>query len=162
VFSYYDFNYGLRLGRYIGLRHFSPEEQKAVCRLLALWGLTPETLHLAHPAFIEWPRKWKDPAISLRYQLRRLHNNHERRTVVLRNRQVVAGFLSLRSRFYPGLVKVEFIVKNLAMGDIFLSVLRVSPVSFLPLLHIHLYLICTLTRTTGRNLWTWGGRGGGV
>jgi hypothetical protein len=39
VFSYYDFNYGLRLSRYIGSRHFSPEEQQPVYRPVALKGL---------------------------------------------------------------------------------------------------------------------------
>jgi hypothetical protein len=34
-----DFNYGLRLSRYIGLRHFLPEEQKPIYRSLALKGL---------------------------------------------------------------------------------------------------------------------------
>jgi hypothetical protein len=39
VFSYYNFNYGLRLSRYIGSRHFSPEEQKPIYRPVALKGL---------------------------------------------------------------------------------------------------------------------------
>jgi hypothetical protein len=39
VFSYYSFNYGLRLSRYIGSRHFSPEEQKLIYRPVALKGL---------------------------------------------------------------------------------------------------------------------------
>jgi hypothetical protein len=38
VFTYYDFNYGLRLSRYIGSRHFSPEEQKPIYRPVALKG----------------------------------------------------------------------------------------------------------------------------
>jgi hypothetical protein len=40
VFSYYNFNYGLRLSRYIGSRHFSPEEQKPIYRPMALKGLS--------------------------------------------------------------------------------------------------------------------------
>jgi hypothetical protein len=39
VFSYYNFNYGLRLSRYIGSRHFSPEEQNPIYRPVALKGL---------------------------------------------------------------------------------------------------------------------------
>jgi hypothetical protein len=39
LFSYYNFNYGLRLSRYIGSRHFSPEEQKSIYRPVALKGL---------------------------------------------------------------------------------------------------------------------------
>jgi hypothetical protein len=39
VFSYYNFNYGLRLSRHIGSRHFSPEEQKPIYRPVALKGL---------------------------------------------------------------------------------------------------------------------------
>jgi hypothetical protein len=39
VFSYYNFNYGVRLSRYIGSRHFSPEEQKQIYRPVALKGL---------------------------------------------------------------------------------------------------------------------------
>jgi hypothetical protein len=39
VSSYYSFNYGLRLSRYIGSRHFSPEQQKPIHRPVALKGL---------------------------------------------------------------------------------------------------------------------------
>jgi hypothetical protein len=39
VFSYYDFDYGLPLSRYIGSRHFLPEEQKPIYRPVALRGL---------------------------------------------------------------------------------------------------------------------------
>jgi hypothetical protein len=36
VFSYYDFNYGLRLSQYIGSQHFSPKQQKPIYRSVAL------------------------------------------------------------------------------------------------------------------------------
>jgi hypothetical protein len=39
VFSYYNFNYGLRLSWYIGSWHFSPDEQKPIYRPVALKGL---------------------------------------------------------------------------------------------------------------------------
>jgi hypothetical protein len=38
VFSYYNFNFGLPLSRYIGSRHFLPEEQKSIYRPVALRG----------------------------------------------------------------------------------------------------------------------------
>jgi hypothetical protein len=38
VFSYYNFKYGLHLSRYISSRHFSPEEQKPIYRLAALFA----------------------------------------------------------------------------------------------------------------------------
>jgi hypothetical protein len=46
VFSYYDFNYGLRLSWYICSQHFSPEEQKLMYRPVALRGLN--TTHQSH------------------------------------------------------------------------------------------------------------------
>jgi len=38
-----------------------------------------------------------------------------------RHLRVVAGFLSLRARFYPGPVEVDFMVENLTMGQMFLT-----------------------------------------
>jgi hypothetical protein len=43
VFSYYNFNYGLRLSRYIGSRHFSPEDQKPMYRPMSLKGLMQQS-----------------------------------------------------------------------------------------------------------------------
>jgi hypothetical protein len=59
VFSYYNFNYGLRLSRYIGSRHFSPEEQKPIYRPVALKGLrflrTLNTRLMSHSIYMTKP-----------------------------------------------------------------------------------------------------------
>jgi hypothetical protein len=110
--------------------------------------------HALNHKLYTWPSKqslndlpkWKDPVFSMKYEInlyidfiRNIKHIDERR-----NRQLVASCSSLRPNLYPGDVKVEFMVENLAMGQVFLPVLQVSPVSFPTLPHINLYLICTL------------------
>jgi hypothetical protein len=47
-------------------------------------------------------------------------------------RRLVAGFSPRRSGFDPGSVHVEFVVDKVALGQVFLRVLRFSPVNFIP------------------------------
>jgi hypothetical protein len=51
-------------------------------------------------------------------------------------RRLVAGLSPRRPGFDPGSVHVGFVVDKVALGHVFLGVLRFSPVSFVPpLLH---------------------------
>jgi hypothetical protein len=48
-------------------------------------------------------------------------------------RQLVASLSPQRPGFYPGSVRVGFVVEKVALGQDFLRVLRFSPVNFIPL-----------------------------
>jgi hypothetical protein len=47
-------------------------------------------------------------------------------------RWLVTGLSPQRPGFNPGSVHVEFVVDKVALGQVFLRVLRFSPVSFIP------------------------------
>jgi hypothetical protein len=58
---------------------------------------------------------------------------------VLWLRRLVAGLSPLRPRFAPGSIHVGFVVDKVALGQVFLPVLRFSPTNIIsPLLHTHL------------------------
>jgi len=64
-------------------------------------------------------------------------------------RRFVAGLSRLRFGFDPRSVHVRFVVDKVALGQVFLRVLRYSPVSIiLPIFHIHLHVALT-ERTNG-------------
>jgi hypothetical protein len=70
-------------------------------------------------------------------------------------RRLVAGLSPRRPGFDPGSVNVGFVVDEVALGQVFLLVLRFSPVSIILLvLHTHLHLHVAFTRTDGRSLGT--------
>jgi hypothetical protein len=50
-------------------------------------------------------------------------------------RRLVAGLSPLRPGFDPGSVHVGLVVDNVALGQVFVRVLRFSPVNFIPLVH---------------------------
>jgi hypothetical protein len=47
-------------------------------------------------------------------------------------RRSVAGISPRRPGFAPGLFRVEFVAEEVALGQVFLQALRVSPVSIIP------------------------------
>jgi branched-subunit amino acid transport protein len=54
-------------------------------------------------------------------------------------KRLVAGLLSRKPGFTPGLIHVGFVVDRVALGQVFLRVLQFSPANIIPpLLHIHL------------------------
>jgi hypothetical protein len=57
---------------------------------------------------------------------------------VLWLRRLAAGLPPRRPGFDPELVHVEFVVDEVALGQVFLRVLRFSPVSFIPPVLHHL------------------------
>ena len=61
-----------------------------------------------------------------------------------------------RPGFDPSPVRVRFVVGKEALGQVFIQVLRFSPVSIIPsMLHTHLRLHVVLTRmTNGRSMGT--------
>jgi hypothetical protein len=62
---------------------------------------------------------------------------------------MVAGLLPLRSEFNIGPDHVRFVVDKVALGDVLVRVLRLSPVSTIPPRpHTHLLLHVALTRQT--------------
>jgi hypothetical protein len=63
----------------------------------------------------------------------------------------VAGLSQRRTRFGPRSVCVTFVVDRVALGQVFIPVLRFSPVSIIPsMLHTQLHLHVALTRRTNR------------
>jgi len=69
-------------------------------------------------------------------------------------RRFVAGLSMRRFGFGPRSVHVRFVVDMVVLGQVFLRVLRYSPVStILPMFHIHLHVTLT-EKTNGRSLGT--------
>ena len=65
--------------------------------------------------------------------------------------QLVAGLLPRRPIFNPRSVSVRFVVIKLAMGQVFLRVLLLSPINTIPaMVHTHLNLHAALIRRTNR------------
>jgi hypothetical protein len=66
-------------------------------------------------------------------------------------RWLVAGLPLWRCGFYPRPVHMRFVVNKVALGQVFLSVIKLSPVSIiLPMLHTHLWLQAAGIRRTHR------------
>jgi hypothetical protein len=72
------------------------------------------------------------------------HGNFQQPSIFVTNiyvgrawlRQLIAGLSPRRPGFDPGSVHVGFVVDKVALGHVFLRVLRFSPVNFIPpLLH---------------------------
>jgi hypothetical protein len=75
-------------------------------------------------------------------------------------RRLVAGFSPCRPVFDPRPINVRFVVDKITMGQVFLQVLRFSPVSIIPpTLHTNLHPHLALTRQTNvRSLGTFNER----
>jgi hypothetical protein len=69
---------------------------------------------------------------------------------------LVAGLSPRKPGFDPRSVHVRFVMDKVALGQVFLPVLRFPPVSVIPsVFHIHFHLHVALTRrTNGRSLGT--------
>ena len=67
------------------------------------------------------------------------------------DKAVIAGLSPRATEFDPRLANVVFVVDRLALGQVFLQVIRCPPVTIIaPFLHTHLYLdVAFITKTNG-------------
>jgi hypothetical protein len=102
-----------------------------------------QTALLRYTAFTDWSLCWKHTVFSVRYGM----NFYTYVDWV----QIFSGLSPRRPQFDPGPLYVRFVVDKVALGQIFLIVLRISPVSIIsPVLHTHFHIHVALTSRTAR------------